>query len=313
MKDTILEKNDKLNSIFLTMEKIDNIPVIVSYNEKVIDNFEFALKIDPFLFIQLLAYANLEGYGFFNKISMIEQISSVIDTEILISILKSNACFDEKHDIDKELVYFLLIYPTYLVISDILSEPNWLTEREQNILTLTPAGFMLRKLFFKKQYSEIKEFSFKKRISIKDGESLLKYPSSTLLLNIHFLNKKIPITISDFIKDIPLSLPQGKMSFILELVDRFLFTRFYQFPKIEESLIDFINKKLKSDLSLSEFYQILLTKSCTLFNNLLPENIKDQVFYFIDQNYQREQEREKSSNKIAITNSNDRIYELEEV
>lgn len=307
-----VKNREKIEKLFLILNKIDNIPVILTDVDKIIYNFEFALKTDPFLYIQLLKYANLDGFGFPNKIFMIEDIYSLIEEEMLRAIIKSNAKFEIIGGLDKELSYYLLIYPFYLTIADILKSPDWLSEEEQLQMILIPTGFMIKKLYFHEEYLKIKDISFKKRISIKEGEDYLGYPNSTLLLNIHFVNKNVPLIISDFISSSPLTMSQGKISFILELVDRFLFTRFYSFPKLEQLLVDFISEKLSCTLELEELYNILLSKTTLLFNNLLSEDMKNQIFYIMNESYQREQEREKSRYKISITDE-DRIYDLEEI
>jgi hypothetical protein len=263
---------DELVNTFGISSKIDNIPVMLGNPERIMDNFEFAMRIDPFLFIELLVFSNGPTYGFSGEIMRIEEIPLLIEKNILTAILKSNSVLDVKKKWYNQAAFSFLLYPVYLTVAGLLMEPDWLGEEDLNRLTFMPAGLTLKKIFFPEEYEKIRMNSIHRNISLLESESKLNFPSSILLANIFFSIKNIPVIIPYYTRYIKLENANEKINYIITLTDVFLQSNFFRKAGREEKITDLL--KFLPGISLDQWYDELVEKTNLLWKNLIDDDIR---------------------------------------
>ena len=138
------------------------------------------------------------------------------------------------------------------------------------------------------------------------------FPSSILLCNIYFVNKNIPITLPNFHYNMGLDKSIGKISFILEFLDLFLGTGYFNICTKKRNSRIFLESMFGEKISFEEWFEIFLEKARLLWHYLLPENLKDKIFKTMKENYNSHNKRDKSRKKVSITNG-DEISDLEEI
>ena len=286
--------DDQVKKSFVIIDHIDNFPIFLNNPENIIETFEFALLCDPFLHLRLLVYANLDGYGFENSIINIDEIPYILEKDILFSIINSSQTIDFSSHSEKnkqwtqEAYYYFLLFPVYLSITELLHDPFWLNSNELDILTLSPIGFGLKKLFFYNDYLNIMDFSQKKSISFKKAENKLNYPSANLILNAFLVKKNIPIIIPNVDKETNVESSKGKISFLLKLVDLLLDTHFYIYPTKKLNIKSYLQKTLSSiEIDFDKWLETLKEKAQLLWYDLFPEDLIHNILESITQKKNR--------------------------
>jgi hypothetical protein len=263
---------DELANTFKVSNKIDNVPVLLGDPDRIMDNFEFALRIDPFLFIGLLVCSNNASYGFSGQIMRIEEIPLLIEKDILKAILKSSSKLDVKRKWYKQAAFSFLLYPVYLTVSEFLMNPDWLSEEEINCMTFMPAGLTLKEIFFPGEHEKIRMNSIHKDISILESESKLDFPSSILFTNIIFSIKNIPVILPYYARYDKLETAGEKINFIITLTDVFLQSGFFKKAGRDEKIND--QMKFLPGTTFDQWYDALVEKSNLLWKNLIDDETR---------------------------------------
>ena len=269
-------KEDALVKTFRITESIDNIPVFLNDINEIISNFEFAMRLDPYLFIQLLSCSNNPNYGFSGEIMRIEEIPLLLENDILKALLKSNSKLEINRDWYKEAVFSFILYPVYLSISESLMAPDWLSELDLNNMTMMPTGLLLKKVFFGEEYEKTKRLSIVKNISLLEAELELNYPSMILLSNIYFSIKKIPLIIPYYFKIRKLETVNERINFIITLTDLFLQSGFFCKAGRDNNISSYLDM-LPEKLAFEDWYRSFNDKKDLLWKHLIDKRLSDTL------------------------------------